>query len=717
MYGPAGEEAPTCVLETEEIMASTRPKPGTPDTFGPTGQPSVDGPGALAQTGDYLTTAGGVRLADTDHSFKAGPRGPSLLEDFHLREKITHFDHERIPERVVHARGAAAHGLFESYGTATAVTKAAFLAKGRTTPVFTRFSTVLGSRGSADTARDTRGFAVKFYTPEGTFDLVGNNMPVFFIQDGIKFPDIIHAAKPRPDVEIPQAQSAHDSFWDFVSLHTEATHHVMWNMSDRGIPRSFRTMEGFGVHTFRLVNAEGDTSLVKFHWKPVAGVHSLVWEEAQITAGVDPDFHRRDMSDGIDAGAFLEYELGIQVMPDDGTDTFEGIDLLDPTKLVPEELVPVDLIGKLTLNRNPTNYFAETEQVAFHTGNLVPGIEVTNDPLLQARLFSYLDTQLTRLGGPNFTQLPINRPHAPVNDMLRDGMHQTAIHDGVSPYLPNAIDQGPLVAAEDEGGYVQIPRPIEGHAVRANPASFDDHFSQPTMFYRSLTPLEQAHIVEAFTFELGKVFDQTIKERELAVLANVDTDLCALVAAGLGLSAPEGIPAVDGLLSPSLSQIATVPGPIAGRKIGVVADSTADLAGVAKLRTAMKKLGAEVLVIAPVGGVLTNDTGTETVQRTTLTARSVEFDAIVIADGVLPTNDIKLVVMLQEALRHCKALGAWGSGSATLEGAAIVPGEAGIVIGSKVAKTFIDELVSAVGLHRAWGRAESVMASAIAPAA
>ena len=394
-----------------------------------------------------------LRLPDTDHSLKAGNRGPSLLEDFHLREKITHFDHERIPERVVHARGAAAHGVFESYGTAASVTKAGFLArKGKKTDVFCRFSTVLGSRGSADTVRDTRGFAVKFYTDEGNFDLVGNNIPVFFIQDGIKFPDIIHAAKPQPDREIPQAQSAHDTFWDFVSLHTEATHHVFWNMSDRGIPRSYRTMEGFGVHTFRSGQRKGKTSLVKFHWKPVAGVHSLVWEEAQIAAGCDPDFHRRDMADGIEAGAYLEYELGIQVMPDDGTDTFEGIDLLDPTKMVPEELAPVQLIGKLTLNRNPTNYFAETEQVAFHTGNLVPGIEPTNDPLMQARLFSYLDTQLTRLGGPNFTQLPINRPHCPVNDMLRDGMHQTAIHTGQAPYRPNSIDDGEPMVADVERG-------------------------------------------------------------------------------------------------------------------------------------------------------------------------------------------------------------------------------------------------------------------------
>src|ERR1700712_4400113 len=564
------------------LAEPTKPKeplPPKPDQAGPdrrtaTGAETDVAATSVAQQGAFLTTSQGARLRDTDHSLKAGERGPTLLQDHHLREKITHFDHERIPERVVHARGTGAHGVFVGYGTAGEVCSAGFLESEKETEVFVRFSTVLGSRGSADTVRDTRGFAVKFYTEQGTFDLVGNNMPVFFIQDGIKFPDIIHAAKPHPDREIPQAQSAHDTFWDFVSLHTEATHHVMWNMSDRGIPRSYRTMEGFGVHTFRLVNATGETSLVKFHWKPLAGVHSLVWEEAQIAAGVDPDFHRRDLADGIEAGAFLEYELGIQVLPDDGTETFEGIDLLDPTKFVPEELAPVQLIGKLTLNANPTNYFAETEQVAFHTGNLVPGIEVTNDPLMQARLFSYLDTQLTRLGGPNFTQLPINRPHAPVNDMLRDGMQQTAIHTGVAPYRPNSLDGGqPLVAGQAEHGYVQVTRPIEGAAVRANPASFDDHFSQAAMFYRSLTPLEQAHIVEAFTFELGKVYEQTIKERELSVLANVDSDLCAQVAAGLGLAAPKGTPVEDGMLSAALSQIVTTPGPVAGRKVGIIADA------------------------------------------------------------------------------------------------------------------------------------------------
>ncbi|MGK2869358.1 MAG: catalase [Mycobacterium sp.] len=684
---------------------------------GAAGSPPHADPDYRAQSGEHLTTAQGLRIPDTDHSLKAGSRGPTLLEDFHLREKITHFDHERIPERVVHARGAAAHGVFESYGTASSVTRAGFLGKrGTKTEVFARFSTVLGSRGSADTVRDTRGFAVKFYTDEGNFDLVGNNMPVFFIQDGIKFPDIIHAAKPHPDREIPQAQSAHDTFWDFVSLHTEATHHVFWNMSDRGIPRSYRTMEGFGVHTFRLVNAEGKTSLVKFHWKPAAGVHSLVWEEAQIAAGCDPDFHRRDMADGIEAGAFLEYELGIQIMADDGTDSFEGIDLLDPTKLVPEELVPVQVIGKLTLNRNPTNYFAETEQVAFHTGNLVPGIEVTNDPLMQARLFSYLDTQLTRLGGPNFSQLPINRPHCPVNDMLRDGMHQTAIHTGLAPYHPNSVDNDePKPAGADEGGYIQTPRVIEGTAVRAQPVSFEDHFSQATMFYRSLSPIEQSHVAEAFTFELGKVYEQAIKERQLQVLANVDADLCQLVAAGLGLPAPQGKPADDVVLSPSLSQIYAEPGPIDGRKVGIVADAGSDLAGVAALVKGLGGLGVTALVVAPVGGELKSRRRTVTVDRTFATARSIEFDAVVIADGTTAVADIKLVVLLQEAFRHCKALAAWGDGTAALKAARIPAKGTGVDVADSVDKAFIAALANGLGLHRAWDRAPKVMASAVPP--
>ena len=692
-------------------MPARKSDQSAPEPASPTGvtDPQHADPDPRAQSGALLTTGQGLRLPDTDHSLKVGERGPSLLEDFHLREKITHFDHERIPERVVHARGAAAHGSFESYGTAAKYTQAAFLAeKGRKTAVFTRFSTVLGSRGSADTVRDTRGFAVKFYTDQGNFDLVGNNMPVFFIQDGIKFPDIIHAGKPHPDREIPQAQSAHDTFWDFVSLHTQATHHVFWNMSDRGIPRSFRTMEGFGVHTFRLSNAKGHTSLVKFHWKPVAGVHSLVWEEAQIAAGCDPDFHRRDMADGIEAGAPLEYELGIQVMPDDGTHSYEGIDLLDPTKIVPEELVPVQMIGKLTLDRNPTNYFAETEQVAFHTGNLVPGIEPTDDPLMQARLFSYLDTQLTRLGGPNFTQLPINRPHCPVNDMLRDGMHQSAIHTGRAPYRPNSIDNDePRPATADEGAYMQTPRAVEGRVQRAEPVSFGDHFTQPAMFYRSLSAVEQAHLADAFTFELGKCYEQAIKERQLEVLANVDTVLCEKVAAALGLPAPKGNPPKDEMISPALSQVYAEPGPIDGRKIAIVADAGSDLAGVAKLVKSIQGMGAVPMVTAPVGGTLKSGRRSVIVERTFLTARSIEFDAVVIAAGTTSV-DIKLTVLLQEAFRHCKPMAAWGDGAAVLKAAQIPAKAPGVLLVDDVGKAFTAELRVALGLHRVWAREQHV---------
>jgi catalase len=695
------------------MLPQPHPDQSSPAPLGPTGRPIRNGgrhSDPRSQAGEYLTTAQGLRLPDTDHSLKAGPRGPSLLEDFHLREKITHFDHERIPERVVHARGAAAHGVFRAYGNAGTVTMAPFLEKDRETPVFVRFSTVLGSRGSADTVRDTRGFAVKFYTNEGNFDLVGNNIPVFFIQDGIKFPDVIHAGKPHPDREIPQAQSAHDTFWDFVSLHTEATHHVMWAMSDRGIPRSFRTMEGFGVHTFRLTNAEGETSLAKFHWKPVAGVHSLVWEEAQIAAGADPDFHRRDMADSIEAGAFFEYDLGLQVFPDTAEETFEGIDLLDATKLVPEELVPVQLVGRLTLNRNPTNYFAETEQVAFHTGHLVPGIDVTNDPLMQARMFSYLDTQLTRLGGPNFSQLPINCPHAAVNDNLRDGMHQTAIHTGLAPYLPNSIDGSPLVADAEHGGYIAVPTEVSGPKVRQNPVSFDDHFSQATLFWLSMTDIERDHIVEAFTFELGKCYEQPIRERQLGVLAEVAADLCERVATGLGLPAPapHGTPATI-TPSPALSQIPLVPGPVAGRVVGVVAGPGADLAGIAQLRAALAAEGAVLRVIAPVGGTLGTGKRTEIVERTLLTTRSVEFDAVLIADGTAGLRDVKLSVLLQEAFRHCKALGAWGDGSQVLLDAGIDTAAPGVLLADGCGDDLTSGLIAALGMHRAWERAALVM--------
>jgi catalase len=670
-----------------------------------------------AQAGDVLTSPQGVRIPDTDHSLKAGPRGPVLLEDFHLREKISHFDHERIPERVVHARGAGAHGVFTAYGTAKNLTRAAVLAeKGLETPVFVRFSTVLGSRGSADTVRDTRGFATKFYTKEGNWDLVGNNIPVFFIQDAIKFPDIVHAAKPNQSREIPQAQSAHDGFWDFVSLHTEATHHTLWNMSDRGIPRSFRMMEGFGVHTFRLVNEKRESALVKFHWKPKLGVHSLTWEEAQIAAGVDPDFHRRDLYDAIEAGAFPEWELGVQVFPDTPEQMFDGIDLLDPTKIVPEELAPVQPIGKLVLNANPQNFFSEVEQVAFCTGHVVPGIEFTNDPLLQGRNFSYIDTQITRLGGPNWPQIPINRPHVAVNDNHRDGFMQQGIPTGDAPYLPNSVDGGgPKTVDWSDGAYVNVPLAVEGQVVRGAPASFDDHFSQPAMFYASLSEVEKTHVTEAYTFELGKVYEQAIKERALTVLAKIDADLCAKVAAGLGLPVPDGKPVDHRPPSPALAQVKGESFPIAGRRVGVIAGPDADLSGIDDLRKAVEAEGAQVLVIAPHGGVLGTLRHKQVVERTNVTARSIEFDAVVVADGAPKDNDIKAVVLLQEAYRQLKPFAAWGDGAEVLTAAGIDPDGPGVVTG-KSAKALAAELVTAMGQHKVWERADLVTASAVPPA-
>ncbi|MCW2744729.1 MAG: catalase, partial [Mycobacterium sp.] len=552
-------------------------------------------------------------------------------------------------------------------------------------------------------------FATKFYTAEGTMDLVGNNTPIFFIQDGIKFPDLIHAAKPRPDREIPQAQTAHDNFWDFVSLHTESMHQVIWAMSDRAIPRSFRTMEGFGIHTFRLVDAEGGTALVKFHWKPAAGVHGLVWEEAQLLAGMDPDFHRRDLYDGIGAGSPLEWELGIQVFPDTPDESFEGVDLLDPTKIVPEELAPVQRIGKLVLDKNPTNFFAEVEQVAFCTQHVVPGVQFTNDPLLQARNFSYLDTQLSRLGGPNFTQLPINRPHAPVNDNHRDGMHQTAIHQGIAPYLPNSLDEGlPKTAPAEDGAYVTVPTPVEGVKERAKPVSFDDHFTQATLFWRSMTPTEQAHIVEAYSFELSKCSVVEIRERMLGHLANIDADLCERVAANLGLPAPSGSPATDVTPSPALSMITNVPSPVAGRVVGVVAVPGADLAGVAVLRKALNAEGVILRVIAPTAGEVATGTSTELVERALPATRSVEFDAVLLANGTGQLRDEKLTILLQEALRHLKPIAAWGDGAQALAAAGITPELSGVAVADTANGAFSSLVLSALRMHRVWDRAEQL---------
>ncbi len=677
-----------------------------------------------AQDSDFLTTAQGVRLSETDDSLKAGERGPTLMEDFHFREKIMHFDHERIPERVVHARGAAAHGVFESYGSAAEITSADFLQPGRSTPVFTRFSTVVGSRGSADTVRDVRGFAVKFYTNAGVFDLVGNNIPVFFIRDGIKFPDLIHAAKPEPDQEIPQAQTAHTTFWDFVSSIPESPHMLMWAMSDRAIPRSYRMMEGFGVHTFRLVNEAGESSLVKFHWKPVLGVHGLVWEEALTLNGVDPDFHRRDLYNAIGDGAFPEWELGVQVMPDSDDQYFNGIDLLDSTKLVPEELVPVQPVGRMTLNRCPANFFAEVEQVAYHVGHLVRGIEVVEDPLMQARLFSYLDTQLTRLGGPNFSQIPINRPHTPVNDNFRDGFHQTAVHHGRTPYLPNTVGGGcPFLAGDSDGGYIHLPRPVKGVKVRRRGP--DDEYAQATLFWNSMTEVEQDHIVDAYTFELGKVEVPSVVERMVERLMLVDPELARRVSVGLGLPAPmfatppppdsveEVADALDvsgGLdSSPALAMVSDNIYPVDGRIVQILANDGSDLSGIRLLQEAIRSAGAVSHVVATHKGNITGPPGRRvdqlTVDKSFHTASAAEADSIIVAHGAGLADEPAVITYVQTAFRHYKPIAAWGDGDQLLANVGIDPSAPGVTVADKATKTFAKTCLDALAVHRHWARA------------
>ncbi|MBD0171872.1 catalase, partial [Acinetobacter baumannii] len=525
-------------------------------------------------TNEALTTNQGVKIADNQNSLRAGIRGSTLLEDFILREKITHFDHERIPERIVHARGVGAHGYFQAYEGNERLTKAGFLTDPTIqTPIFVRFSTVQGPRGSADTVRDIRGFAIKFYTQEGNFDLVGNNAPVFFVQDGIKFPDFVHAVKPEPDTEIPTGATAHDTFWDFVSLVPESAHAVIWAMSDRAIPRNLRSIQGFGVHTFRLINAEGKSHFVKFHWTPKQGLSALVWDEAQKLAGKDPDFHRRDLYEAIEHGFYPEWELGVQIVEEEDEMNFD-FDLLDPTKIIPEELVPVTPIGRFVLNRNVDNFFAETEQVAFCPGHVVPGIDFTDDPLLQARLFSYTDTQLSRLGGPNFHQIPINKPVCPFHNNQRDGIHQHTIHKGQAAYQPNSIDGNWPVEtppAASNGGFESYPEKISGHKLRQRSETFSDYFSQPRLYYKSLAPHEQKHVVDAYTFELSKVQRKHIRERQVQqILANIDLDLARQVGANLGIEVPDLTlsykkTAVE--KSAKLSFLAFPPEDIQGRKV------------------------------------------------------------------------------------------------------------------------------------------------------
>jgi catalase len=686
-------------------------------------QDQLDGSRISRESG-YLTTQQGVRVDHTDDSLTVGERGPTLLEDFHAREKITHFDHERIPERVVHARGAGAYGYFEPYDDSLAgYTAAKFLTTpGLQTPVFVRFSTVAGSRGSADTVRDVRGFATKFYTEQGNYDLVGNNFPVFFIQDGIKFPDFVHAVKPEPHNEIPQAASAHDTLWDFVSLQPETLHTIMWLMSDRALPRSYRMMQGFGVHTFRFVNASGEGTFVKFHWKPKLGVHSLVWDECQKIAGKDPDFNRRDLWDAIEAGDFPEWELGVQLVPESDEFNF-AFDLLDATKLIPEEQVPVQPVGKMVLNRNPDNFFAETEQVAFHTANVVPGIDFTNDPLLQFRNFSYLDTQLIRLGGPNFAQLPVNRPLADVRTNQQDGYGQHAIPQGKSSYFKNTIGGG-CPALADEDVFRHYTEKVDGNKIRQRAKSFEDHYSQARMFWKSMSPVEAKHIVAAYAFELGKVEVPEIRARVVDQLNLVDHDLAAQVAGKLGLPVPAEESVDDKMAaSPALSQLNTATDSIATRKIAVLAADGVDAEGVERLKRGLEQRGAIVEVLAPVaGGTLSGGSGGEVaVDRAFTTMASVLYDGVVVPCGPESaealSNDGYAMHFVIEAYKHLKAVGAFGSGVDLLRKAGIAEQLADgtdVVVSNGVVSTaaaaddltdeFAEAFASALAKHRAWER-------------
>lgn len=683
--------------------------------------------------GKKMTTNTGLPINDDQNSLKAGERGSSLLEDFILREKIMHFDHERIPERVVHARGSGAHGVFKLYKPMPEYTKAHFLNDTEAeTPVFVRFSTVAGSRGSTDLARDVRGFAVRFYTQEGNFDLVGNNMPVFFIQDAIKFPDLVHAVKPEPDNEIPQAASAHDTFWDFISLMPESAHMIMWLMSDRAIPRSYRMMEGFGVHTFRFVNAQGVASFVKFHWKPLLGVHSVAWDEAQNISGKDPDFHRRDLWDSIESGAFPEWELGVQIVPEEDEFKFD-FDLLDSTKIIPEELVPVQRIGKLTLNRNPDNFFAETEQIAFHLGHIVPGIDFTNDPLLQGRLFSYTDTQLLRLGGPNFQQLPINKPVVPVYNNQRDGFSRQNIDSGKTSYSPNSLSaNSPEQVRAEQGGYITHPERVEGRKIRARSRSFFDHFSQARLFFNSQSDPEKDHIVQAFSFELGKVKTISVRERMLGILSLVDKGLAAQVAVALGLHIPQpieqpvnksvpadGVPEefeplnVEGSIkkSAALSMANSPKDSIETRKIAILAADGVDERSVSTIKDAIEAEGGVVEIVSCHGGFIAslNDEQIK-VDDTVLTTASVLFDAVYVPGGANSVASIEAdadaVHFLNEAFKHCKPIAADISALQVLEAtyfAKKIQSDEGVIFSDDPA-SLAQSFIAAIRQHRFWER-------------
>jgi catalase len=668
----------------------------------------------------HLTTNQGIRVSDNQNQLKAGARGPVLLEDFVLREKIFHFDHERIPERIVHARGSAAHGFFECYESLAAITKAdLFSEKGKRTPLFTRFSTVAGGAGSVDTPRDVRGFSVKFYTQEGNWDLVGNNIPVFFIQDAIKFPDLIHSVKMEAQSGYPQAASAHDTFWDFISLMPESTHMIMWAMSDRTIPRSLRTMEGFGVHTFRLVNAEGKSTFVKFHWKPKQGLQSTCWDEAVKIAGADPDFHRRDLFEAIDRGDFPEWELGIQAFDEKFADSLP-FDVLDPTKLIPEELLPVRPIGRMVLDRYPDNFFAETEQVAFCPANVVPGVDFTNDPLLQGRLFSYLDTQKSRLGTANFHQLPINAPKCPVMNFQRDGQMQMAVPKGRANYEPNSLDESDR---DPEGGgprecpvtgFGTFPgraaQDEQGDKLRIRPESFADHYSQARMFFRSLAAPEQAHLASALVFELSKVGLEHVRVRMMANLVNVDPDLAKRVADGLAMPLPKASPTAAKVqdMDPS-SALRIIEGPLApddivGRSVGILIADGSDAATVKALTGKIAKAGGRSVIIAPkVGGAKMADGSLLKADAQLAGYPSVFVDAIALAlseEGCAALlNEAAAVQFVMDAFGHLKAIGHTEAAKPLLDKAGVKPDD-GVVA--------LDDGFIAAAAKRYWDREPGV---------
>lgn len=664
-------------------------------------------------TKEALTTNQGVKIADNENSLRAGIRGSTLLEDFILREKITHFDHERIPERIVHARGVGAHGYFQAYEGNERLTKAGFLTDPSIqTPIFVRFSTVQGPRGSADTVRDIRGFAIKFYTQEGNFDLVGNNAPVFFVQDGIKFPDFVHAVKPEPHTEIPTGASAHDTFWDFVSLVPESAHAVIWAMSDRAIPRNLRSIQGFGVHTFRLINAEGKSHFVKFHWTPKQGLSALVWDEAQKLAGKDPDFHRRDLYEAIENGVYPEWELGVQIVEEEDEMNFD-FDLLDPTKIIPEELVPVTPIGRFVLNRNVDNFFAETEQVAFCPGHIVPGIDFTNDPLLQARLFSYTDTQLSRLGGPNFHQIPINKPVCPFHNNQRDGIHQHTIHKGQASYQPNSIDNdwpAETPPAASNGGFESYPEKISGHKLRQRSETFSDHFSQPRLYYKSLAPHEQKHVVDAYTFELSKVQRKHIRERQVQqILANIDLDLARQVGANLGIEVPDltlDYKKTTVEKSAKLSFLAFPPEDIQGRKVAVLIHNLVKSDELEAMKNWAIKEGVTLHLLAPsLAPVKDHQDKIITADGMQMAEPSIAYDAVIIPDGdnlnvVLQDGVARHYVL--EAYKHLKPIAFLGNKSDLLEPLGLVADEGTLVEDEfqQIAEKFKNLIMA----HRVWSR-------------